>query len=249
MLQVKSKPKFSHPKVCKLLVLGALALLGAGCEDESISNRNNGQAVAAAVPSAVPVFKVEKPETEKGRRFEMNLTLDQPEDLKVNQGDKVVAGQVVADRKPSEQQRLTRIQLVSQINAIAHPPEEFHLLQANQEVQLAQAQLKSYVDSSPYTAAAPVPLSRLVKEQELEAQLAAAANKRNAITAQLEVARQEIRLKKEQLNLQLKAIDAEAEQLKVKSPYTGTIRRVKVERGSNRGLSVVLTIQSKEVAR
>lgn len=247
MLQVKSKPKFSHPKVCKLLVLGAIALLAVGCEQERVSKQDNGQAVAADVRSTPPVFKVETPVEEKGRRFELNLTLDQPEDLKVKQGDKVVSGHVLAQRKPTEQQRLTRIQLVGQINAIARPPEEIYLTQANQEVEIAQAQLKSYVDSSPYTAAAPVPMSRLVKQQELEAQLAAAANKRNAIIAQLEVARQEIRFKKDQLNLQLKALDAEAEQLKTKSPYNGTVRRVKVERGSNRQLTVTLVIQSTEV--
>jgi multidrug efflux pump subunit AcrA (membrane-fusion protein) len=180
----------------------------------------------------------------------MSLTLNQPEDLKVKQGDRVVSGQIIVERQPTEQQRLTRIQLVGQINAIARPHEEIYLVQANQEVEIAQAQLKSYKDSSPFTAAAPVPLSRLVKEQELESQLAAAANKRNAIASQLEIARQEFNIKRGQLQLQLKALDAEAQQLlKVKSPYNGVIRRVKVERGSNRQMTVTLVIQSAEVQR
>ncbi|NJR72949.1 MAG: hypothetical protein HC773_03140 [Scytonema sp. CRU_2_7] len=232
-----------------MLILVAIALSAAGCEQERVSKQDNGQAVAAAVPSTPPVFKVETTVEEKGKRFELNLTLDQPEDLKVKQGDKVMSGQVLAERKPTEQQRLTRIQFVGQINAIARPHEEIYLAQANQEVEIAQAQLKSYKNSSPYTAAAPVPLSRLIKEQELEAQLAATANKRNAIAAQLEIARQERDIKRGQLQLQLKALDAEAEQLKVKSPYNGVIRRVKVERGSNRQMTVTLVIQSAEVQR
>jgi len=235
MLRASFKQKSFPPRVCKLV---AIVLLAAGCSPKR-------EDVVAAVASPA-IFQVENPGT-KGRKFEMSLTLETPEDLKVKQGDKVVAGQIVAERKPTEQQRLSRIQLVSQIDAIAHPAEEFHLIQANQEVELALAMLKNYDDSSPYTAAAPIPMSRLVKHQELEAGLAAAANKRNAIAAQLEVARQEIRFKKDQLTLQLKVIDAEAEQLKIKSPYTGTIRRVKVERGSNRQLTVTLVIQSKDV--
>lgn len=247
MLTVNFRQKFFPLRVCSLGALFSLALLAAGCEEKP-QVKESGQAVAVAVPSPASVFKVDEPK-EKGRRLEMALTLDEPGDLKVKQGEQVIAGQIIAEKKPSEQHRLTRIQLVSQINAIARPPEEFHLLQASQEVEIALSLLKSYVDSSPYTAAAPVPVSRLIKQQELEAQLASAANKRNAIAAQLEVARQDVNYKKEQLKLQLKALDAEGEQLKTKSPYNGTVRRVKVERGSNRGLSVVLTIQSKEVAR
>ena len=256
MLQVKFKQKSFLLRVCRFLDLGALGkfaifmlltflVYGCGGEDKPASKQDSGQAVAAAVPTIAPVFKVEKSEVKKGRRFEMSLTLNQPEDLKVKQGDRVVSGQIVVERQPTEQQRLTRIQLVGQINAIARPHEEIYLVQANQEVEIAQAQLKSYKDSSPFTAAAPVPLSRLVKEQELESQLAAAANKRNAIASQLEIARQEFNIKRGQLQLQLKALDAEAQQLlKVKSPYNGVIRRVKVERGSNRQMTVTLVIQT-----
>ncbi|MDJ0617071.1 MAG: hypothetical protein QNJ63_10050 [Calothrix sp. MO_192.B10] len=48
-------------------------------------------------------------------------------------------------------------------------------------------------------------------------------------------------------SLQLRALDADLEKLKVKSPYTGTVRRVKVERGSNSQIAVTLTIQTQEM--
>ncbi len=245
MSQVKFKQRFSRLKVCSLLVLGMLAVLGAGCSKQQVTTQDNGQAVAA-VPETAPVFKVAKSEKSKGRRFKMNLTLEQPSDLKVNQGDKVIAGQVIVERQPTPQQRLTRIQLVSQINAVGNPKEEYYLIQANQQVELAEAQLKSYIDSSPYTSAAPIPTKRLVKQQSLEAKLVSAANRRNTIAARLEIARQEMNFKKEQLELQLRALDADLEKLKTKSPYTGTVRRVKVERGSNSQIAVTLTIQTTE---
>ncbi len=139
------------------------AVLRAGCSDNQLTAQDNGQAVAAVPSSTAPVFRVEKSKKPKGRRFKMNLTLEQPSDLKVNQGDKVIAGQVLVERQMTPQQRLTRIQLVSQINAVGRPKEEFYLIQANQQVDLAEAQLKSYIDSSPYTSNAPIPTKRLVK--------------------------------------------------------------------------------------
>ncbi|BAZ40485.1 hypothetical protein NIES4101_64460 [Calothrix sp. NIES-4101] len=245
MLQVI---KFKQ-KVCSFGMLAVIAVLGCGCEDKPVSKQDDGQAIAANIPAIAPVFKMPEPEVQKGRQFEISLTLDQPEDLKVKQGDRIMAGQIIAERQPTEQQRLTQIQLVGQMNAIARPREEIYLVQANQEVEIAQAQLKAYKDSSPFTDAAPVPMSRLVKEQELEAQLIATANKRNAIAYQLEIARQELLQKQSQLLLQLKALDAEAQRLKVKSPYTGTIGRVKAQRGFNNQIAVTLVIDATEIKR
>ena len=87
----------------------------------------------------------------------------------------------------------------------------------------------------------------MVQRQELEAQLAAAANKRNTVLSQLKIAQQQEELKKDKLKLQLKALDSSLEKLKIKSPYTGTVRRVKIERGSNNQIAAVLTIQTKDL--
>lgn len=242
MQQVKFKQKFFLLKACSLVLLS----LAYGCGDsETTATQDSGQAVAAAPASSAPVFKVDKPR-EKGKRFKLNLTLTKPSDLKVAKGDEIIAGQTIVQKELTEQQQLTRLQLITQINTTEQLPQEFYLTQANQEVELAQQRLKNYRDSSPFTDAYE-PLSRMVQRQELEAQLAAAANKRNTVSSQLEIARQQAKLKKEQLELQLKALDASLEQLKVKSPYTGTIRRVKIERGSNNQIAAVLTIQTRDL--
>ena len=218
-----------------------------GCSaSEPKSSQSSTQAVAAAPTSNAPVFKVDKPKEEKGRRFKLNLTLDKPSDLKVNKGDEVAAGQTIVQKELTEQQQLARMRFVTQMNSVEKLPQEFYLTQANQEVELAQARLKNYRDSSPFTDAYE-PLSRMVQRQELEAQLTATANKRNTVLSQLEIARQEAEFKKEQLALQLRTLDASLEQLQVKSPYTGMVRRVKVERGSNNQIAVTLTIQTNDL--
>lgn len=266
MQLVKFKQRSFLLGVCSLVLLGAAV---GGCSNSNLHSNSNpnsnsnlhsnsslnsnsnsyydsGRAVAAVPSTPAPVFQVDKPKEKRGRRFKLNLTLDQPSDLKVNKGDRIIAGQTVAQKELTEQQRLARLQLVTQINSVERLPQEFYLVQANQEVELVQARLKNYLDSSPFTDTYE-PISRMVKRQELEANLAAAANKRNAVLSQLEIARQEAKLKKDQLALQLRTLDASLEQLKVKSPYTGTIRRVKVERGSNRQLAVTLTIQTNDL--
>lgn len=240
MQQVKFKRKYFLLKVCSLILISSIF----GCGESQTTTSQSGQAVASTSSNA-PVFKVDKPK-EKGRRFKLNLTLTNPSDLKVVKGDMVIAGQTIAQKELTEQQQLTRLQLVNQINSVEKLPQEFYLTQANQEVELAQQRLKNYRDSSPFTDAYE-PLSRMVQRQELEAQLAAAANKRNTVLSQLKIAQQQEELKKDQLKLQLKALDSSLEKLKIKSPYTGTVRRVKIERGSNNQIAAVLTIQTKDL--
>lgn len=243
MQQVKFKQRFFLLKVCSLVLISAVC----GCSaSESKSSQSSTQAVAAAPTNNAPVFRVDKPKEEKGRRFKLNLTLDKPSDLKVDKGDEVAAGQTIVQKELTEQQQLSRMRFVTQMNSVEKLPQEFYLTQANQEVELAQARLKNYRDSSPFTDAYE-PLSRMVQRQELEAQLTAAANKRNTVISQLEIARQEAKFKKEQLELQLRTLDASLERLKVKSPYTGTVRRVKIERGSNNQIAVTLTIQTNDL--
>jgi len=242
MQQVKFKQKSFLLKVCSLVLISGVY----GCnESETKTYQNSGQAAAIA-PNDAPVFKVDKPKEKGGRRFKLNLNLDKPSDLKVVQGDAVAAGQTIVQKELTEQQQLARMRFVTQMNSVEKLPQKFYLTQANQEVELAQARLNNYINSSPFTDAYE-PLSRMVQRQELESQLAAAANKRNTVLSQLEIARQEAQLKKEQIALQLRTLDASLEQLKVKSPYTGTVRRVKVERGSNNQIAVVLTIQTNDL--
>jgi multidrug resistance efflux pump len=54
-----------------------------------------------------------------------------------------------------------------------------------------------------------------------------------SLQAQIQVEQQQAEQDRRQVVEQLRVMDAELERLKLRSPYTGKIRRLKVERGTN----------------
>jgi len=80
------------------------------------------------------------------------------------------------------------------------------------------------------------------KELELKAKMAEKEAAIATLKAQVDAARVQVQLERQQVQDQLKVLDGEMERLKVRSPYTGVIRRLKVERGTNNEVIAKLKI-------
>jgi multidrug efflux pump subunit AcrA (membrane-fusion protein) len=127
------------------------------------------------------------------RELKLKLTLDDPADLKVKQGDRIQKGQVLSDRtsarKPLEQQRQAiRLQL-EHLNAnaragssqVSYAIEQARVRQAQVRVQQAKEAITQFKINSPWTdyAWASLPLYKestqvsqlVIKVQDAEAEL------------------------------------------------------------------------------
>lgn len=196
-----------------------------------------------ATPEAAPEFKPPAQVEAPALKFELTVTLNDPADLRVKEGDRIRKGQILAERQPSEQQRYARARLQTQLNTPRPIPEQTQLVAANGELAATQTLL----DSLPETSRILDPQLRrttkyIEKELELKAKLAGQEAAIAALQTQVEAARVQVELERQQLQDQLKVLEGELDRLKVRSPYTGTIRRLKVERGTNNEVVAKLKI-------
>lgn len=194
-------------------------------------------------PEAAPEFKAPAQVESPVLKFELTVTLNDPADLRVQEGDRIVKGQVLAERQPSDQQRYARTRLQAQLTTPRPIPEQTHLVAARGELAAMQTLLASLPETSPIIDPQLRRTSKYVeRELELKAKVAEKQAAIATLQSQVEAARVQAQLERQQVQEQLQVLDGEMERLKVRSPYTGTIRRLKVERGTNNEVVAKLKI-------
>jgi hypothetical protein len=241
-------------------VLGLLVFSLMGCN----------AVMTSQVPSSTPVPVVETSpvialrKNLVPRELKLKLTLDDPSDLKVKQGDLVSKGQVIRDRtsarKQLEQQRQAIRLKLEHLNAnaradsnpVSNAVEQARVRQAQVRVNQARAAIAQFKTHLPWTdyAWASLPLSKEsaqvsqleVKAQDAEAEVALAV-------AQLQAAReknpasQDTSLQQVMLMSQLRDVEARLDGVGVvRSPYDGTVKRIKWVEQADRGLQVELAL-------
>jgi hypothetical protein len=201
----------------------------------------------------------------------LKLTLDSPADLKVQQGDEVKIGQMLSDRASTratlfKQKRQLESQL-AQLRNSSHPirpSPSYAQEQAQIEVALikmAQAKLaiQAFWANSPYTEAAWEQLPLATEKGKLEvlnSDLVKAQVEFKIATAQLQDARDKYRQtlyddrvqrdttpEQARILMQLREIETQLAGLgMVRSPYPGTIKKVKWLGQTDQQLQVELTL-------
>jgi hypothetical protein len=203
------------------------------------------------------------------RELKLKLTMDAPTDLKVKQGDRVRKGQMISDRtsarKQLEQQRQAiRLKLenlnTESITSASYAVEKAKVRQAQVKVQQAREAIAQFKSNSPWTDYAWASLP-LYKESAQVSQLATRVQDAKAeldlTVAQLQVFREkkpvgtggQDALQQVLLMFQLREIEAKLNAVGVvRSPYDGTVKKVKWSGQVNQELTVevTLTIQSGE---
>jgi multidrug efflux pump subunit AcrA (membrane-fusion protein) len=193
------------------------------------------------------------------RELKLKLTLDAPTDLKVKQGDRVRKGQVISDRtsarKQLEQQRQAiRLKLehlnTGSIAPVNYAVEQAKVRQAQSRVKQAREAIAQFKSNSPWTNYAWVNLP-LYKESAQVSQLTTRVQDAEAeldlTEAQLQVAREKEPVstggrdsfQQVLLMSQLKDIEAKLGNVGVvRSPYNGTIKKIKWSSQINQELTV-----------
>jgi multidrug efflux pump subunit AcrA (membrane-fusion protein) len=264
-----------------------------------ISETEPTQGQAPTPPPAQPQLVTTPPVSTEPRVLNFTLTLSEPDDLKVRQGDFVNAGDVLADRSRERTQlqvqlqktqiSLQRIQShqvleppqplpvppVSQLPPVNYSAEEAQISDIEQRIDLQQRKIDLLGTMSPSEVppamrehedrileqlyrdleAARAALrqaqdERAHKEYEYSLAMARRAEEANqqqlAFNQQRQQADQQRREKtfqEAQLQAQLEAINAKLSDLStVRSPYAGTIRRVKWIGQSDNRLTVEITL-------
>jgi endonuclease YncB( thermonuclease family) len=123
--------------------------------------------------------------------------------------------------------------------------QETELAQAQAELTTAKEALKNFESSSPFTQIDGyfVPLAHKLKYQELQRTVGESTTKAGSLSVRFQEARQKAAFEREQLQYQLKAVEAEFNKLKLKSPYTGLVKQIKISRGNGQELVAELKIQ------
>ncbi|MGA7932072.1 MAG: hypothetical protein WCA35_00685 [Kovacikia sp.] len=239
----------------------AIAVFLSGC------NSMSQVSPSMPVPVVEPTPIINRRTNLVPRELKLKLTLDDPADLKVKQGDSVMKGQVIGDRtsarKPLEQQRQVIRLKLENLNAnagassspVSYAVEQARVRQAQVRVQQAREAIAQFKTNSPWTdyAWASLPLYKestqvsqlAIKAQDAEAELGLAV-------AQLQVARenrqqkavgQEPPVQQALLMSQLKDVEARLDGVGVvRSPYDGTIKKIKWMNQVNQELVVEITL-------
>jgi hypothetical protein len=221
------------------------------------------------VPLSTPVPVVEPTPVNRRtnlvpRELKLKLTLDDSADLKVKPGDSVRKGQVIGDRtsarKPLEIQRQAIRLKLEHLNAsartsaspISYAVEQARVRQAQVRVQQAKEAIAQFKINSPWTeyALASLPLYKestqvsqlVIKVQDAEAELGLAVAQLQAVKEK-NPASQDTSLQQILLMSQLKDVEARLNGVGVvRSPYNGTVKKIKWVGQVNQELTVELTI-------
>jgi hypothetical protein len=201
------------------------------------------------------------------RELKLKLTLDDPADLKVKQGDRIQKGQILSDRTSArkqlkQQRQVIRLKLEhlngnveTSSRPLSYAVEQARVRQAQVRVQQAREAIAQFKTNSPWTdyAWASLPLykeltqvSQLVtKVQDAEAELGLAV-------AQLQAARENKPPKavghgnsgqQALLVSQLRDIENKLDGVGVvRSPYEGTVKKIKWMNQVNQELAVEITL-------
>jgi biotin carboxyl carrier protein len=229
----------------------------------------------AIAPTTPPPYSP-TPHSPKPDRLTLTLHLTHPEDLKIKPGDRLMPGQVIADRstdrdrlQAKQDQLDLNIQQLSQPIASITPPPPINLSAETAAIASARSELE-------LLKSAPLPEYRFIDprmdpaitQQRFDvkaAQVRAAANVNQAI-ANLDRARQgqQQRLYDHGLNVQRQQVEQRrqqfdvaqlvaaretvagqlAEMAAVRSPYGGTVRRVRVLGQADRLMAVEVVVET-----
>lgn len=219
------------------------------------------------VPEVEPTPIINRRTNLVPRELKLKLTLDDPADLKVKQGDLIQKGQILSDRtsarKPLEQQRqairlkLEHLNTSAEVGSrtVSDAVEQAKVHQAQVRVQQARAAIAQFKTHSPWTdyAWASLPLSKeSTQVSQLEAKVQDAETELGLAVAQLQAARenkwqksvdQNTSGQKALLISQLRDVEAKLDEMGVvRSPYSGTIKKIKWLGQTDQVLLVVATI-------
>jgi uncharacterized membrane protein len=221
----------------------AIAVFLSGC------NSMSQVSPSSSVPLVDPTPVMSRKTNLVPRELKLKLTLDDPADLKVKQGDRIQKGQILSDRtstrKPLEQQRQAIRLKLEDLNAsaglgssqVSYAVEQARVRQAQVRVQQAREAITQFKTNSPWTdyAWASLPLHKestqvsqlIIKVQDAEAELGLAV-------AQLQAARekkpvgQDNSVQQGLLMSQLRDVEARLNGVGVvRSPYNGAIKKIK----------------------
>jgi hypothetical protein len=244
--------------MCRLIV--AIAVFLSGC------NSMSQVSPSSSVPLVDPTPVISRRTNLVPRELKLKLTLDDPVDLKVKQGDRIQKGQVLSDRtstrKPLEQQRQAIRLKLEHLNTnagagssqVSYAVERAKVRQAQVRVQQAREAIAQFKTNSPWTdyAWASLPLYKestqvsqlVIKVQEAEAELGLAV-------AQLQAARekkpvgQDASVQQTLLMSQLRDVETKLDEVGVvRSPYAGIIKKIKWLSQADQNLLTEVTITS-----
>jgi hypothetical protein len=201
------------------------------------------------------------------RELKLKLTLDDPADLKVKQGDRTQKGQILSDRtsarKTLEQQRQVIRLKLEHLNANAgagsrsnsYAVEQARVHQAQVRVQQAREAISQFKINSPWTnyAWASLPLYKeSTQVSQLTIKVQAAEAELGLAVAQLQAARENQRQKaggqdasvqQALLMAQLREVEARLDGMGVvRSPYDGIVKKIKWVEQVDRELQVELIL-------
>jgi hypothetical protein len=222
------------------------------------------------VPSSSPVPVVEPtPSTNRRanlapRELKLKLTLDDPAELKVKQGDRISKGQVLSDRtfarKQLEQQRQTIRLKLEHLNAgaekssrlVSNAVEQAKVRQAQMRVNQAKEAIAEFKTHSPWTdyAFATLPLHKeSAQVSQLETKVREAETELDLAMAELQAVREKIpdsqdtSLQQVLLMSQLNNVEARVDGVGVvRSPYDGSVKKIKWIEQADRELQVELIL-------
>jgi len=242
-------------------VFSLIAIFLTGC------NSMSRMPVSPPLPVVDPTPIINRRTNLVPRELKLKLTLDDPADLKVKPGDSVSKGQVIRDRtstrKPLEQQRQAIRLKLEHLNAnagessshVSYAVEQARVRQAQVRVQQAREAIAQFKAHSPWTdyAWASLPLYKestqvsqlVIKVQDAEAELGLAV-------AQLQAAKENKPPKavghdnsgqQALLVSQLRDVEARLAGVGVvRSPYNGTVKKIKWSGQINQELTVEVTL-------
>jgi hypothetical protein len=241
----------------------AIAVFLTGCN--SISPVSPSTPVP--VSESTPVISPRK--NQVPRELKLKLSLDDPTDLKVKQGDRIQKGQVLSDRtsarKTLEQQRQVIRLKLEHLNisagagsgSVSYAVEQAKVRQAKVRVQQAKEAISQFKTNSPWTdySWASLPLYKestqvsqlVIKVQDAETELGLAVAQLQAAREKnlVHVGGQDNSVQQALLMSQLRDVEARLDGVGVvRSPYDGTIKKIKWIGQNNRELLVELTLTS-----
>jgi biotin carboxyl carrier protein len=219
---------------------------------------------SSSVPLIEPTPVISRRTNLVPRELKLKLTLDDPADLKVKQGDRIQKGQILSDRTSArkhlgQQRQAIRLKL-EHLNAktgegsshVSYAVEQARVRQAQVKVEQARREIALFKTNSPWTdyAWASLPLSKestqvsqlAIKVQDAEAELGLTVAQLQA-TREKNPAIQDTSLQQVLLMSQLRDVEAKLDGVGVvKSPYPGTIKKIKWVVQADQELTVELVI-------
>jgi hypothetical protein len=229
----------------------ALTLFIVGCDDLD----RQTSAVRVQVPTATvkPVPSTQPNSTPLNREVKLQVTVDSPADLKIVTGNAVQTGQIISDRYSVKQKLATKRQELSlQLQEIEQSDRATiaapQLEQAKLEAKAADLDLKEFKASQRWTSTAHEQFPALTegearKAKELEERQQQAQIRLKQVEAYLKTAVNQDRQNKSLIAKDIATIDREINKVGVvRSPYSGTIKDIKLVQLPNKEVTAEITI-------